>query len=82
MNIHLQLLTKQYTYLVVGEVRLRRVGLYVDAMSGDLGQTNARVVDQVNLSANTSVKLGLLTVAPSYTLTESTAWRVDGLVGV
>ncbi|MCD8515773.1 MAG: hypothetical protein LRY53_07460 [Burkholderiaceae bacterium] len=68
--------------MVVGEARLGRVGLYIDAMYGDLGQTNSRVVDQVNLSAKTSVKLGLLTVAPSYTLTESAAWRVDGLVGV
>lgn len=68
--------------MVIGEARLNRVGLYVDAMYGDLGQTNSRVVDDVNLSANTSVKLGLLTVAPSYTLNESAAWRVDGLVGV
>lgn len=68
--------------MVIGEARLNRFGLYVDAMYGDLGKTNSRVVDQVNLTADTSVKIGLLTVAPSYTLAQTDAWRLDGLVGV
>lgn len=70
------------TGMMIGEARFNRLGLYVDATYGDLGKINSRVIDNVGLSSETSVKLGLLTVAPNYTLTQSDAWRVDGLIGV
>lgn len=65
----------------VVEARYGRVGLYVDGMYGDLGKSASRTVDQVNLSANTSVKVGMLTVAPSYTILRSEQVLLDGLVG-
>jgi hypothetical protein len=67
--------------MVVAEARRDRFGLYLDAMYGDLGSSNSRVVGEVDLNANTKIKMGLLTVAPSYTLTQSNAYRLDGLIG-
>lgn len=63
------------------EARHGRLGLYVDAMYGDLGKSASRTMDQVSLAANTSIKVGLLTVAPSYTLVRSEAVVLDGLIG-
>lgn len=63
------------------EARYGRLGLYVDAMYGDLGKSASRTVDQVSLAADTWIKVGLLTVAPSYTLVRSDAVVLDGLIG-
>ena len=68
--------------MVTGEARLNRVGLFVDAMYGDLGKVNSRTEHRVNRALDTHVKVGLLTVAPFYTLVQTDAWRLNGLVGV
>jgi hypothetical protein len=67
--------------MLVAEARYGRVGLYLDGMYGDLGSTNSRVVGSEDLSASTSIKMTMLTLAPSYTLYQSPSLNLDGLVG-
>ena len=67
--------------MLVFEARRGRVGLYLDGMYGDLGKTASRVVDNTDLQANTSIKMSMLTLAPTYTFVDSPALRLDGLVG-
>ena len=67
--------------MLVFEARRGRVGLYLDGMYGDLGKTASRVVDSADLQANTSIKMSMLTLAPTYTFIDSPALRLDGLVG-
>lgn len=67
--------------MVVAEARKHRYGLYLDALYGDLGTTTSKVVDRNDLSASTTLKLSMITLAPSYTLYHSSYLTVDGLVG-
>jgi len=67
--------------MLVFEARRGRVGLYLDGMYGDLGKTTSRVVGQADLQTNTSLKMTMLTLAPTYTFLDSPTFRLDGLVG-
>lgn len=67
--------------MLVFEARRGRVGLYLDGMYGDLGKTASRVVGSADLQANTSIKMSMLTLAPTYTFHDTPALRLDGLVG-
>lgn len=68
--------------MVVAEAHHQRFGLYLDAMYGDLGKTASKVVGRADLNANATVKLSMVTLAPSYTLHHSSTLYLDGLVGV
>ena len=67
--------------MVVAEGRSRRFGFYVDAMYGDLGKTSSKVVGRLDLNANTTAQLSMITLAPSYNLYDAKSLYVDGLVG-
>jgi len=67
--------------MLVFEARRGRVGLYLDGMYGDLGKTSSRVVGRADLQANTSLKMTMLTLAPTYNFLDTPALRLDGLVG-
>jgi hypothetical protein len=67
--------------MVVAEARRDRFSLYLDAMYGDLGKTGSRALGPVDFNASTRIKMGLLTLAPSYQLMRSDSFAVDGLVG-
>ena len=67
--------------MVVAKAQRGRLGLYLDALYGDLGNTASKTVGPLSLSANTSLKLSMVTLAPSYRLYDSSAVFLDGLVG-
>jgi hypothetical protein len=67
--------------MLVAEARYGRYGLYLDGVYGDLGATQSRVVGRADLSASTNLRMTMLTLAPSYTLYQSPALNLDGLVG-
>lgn len=67
--------------MLVAEAQRGRYGVYLDGMYGDLGRTSSRVVGRADLSANTSLQMTMLTLAPTYTLHNSPSLRLDGLVG-
>ena len=67
--------------MVVAEARHQRFGLYLDAMYGDLGKTSSKVIGRADLHANTSAKLSMVTLAPSFTLHQSSSLYLDGLIG-
>jgi hypothetical protein len=67
--------------MLVVEARRGRVGLYLDGMYGDLGQSASKVVGRADLQANTNLKMTMLTLAPTYTFQESPSFRLDGLIG-
>lgn len=68
--------------MVIGQAHKGRFGLYLDAMYGDLGKTTSKVVGRADLNSNTSIQMSMVTFAPSYTLYNSPALYLDGLVGV
>lgn len=68
--------------MVVAEAHHQRFGLYLDAMYGDLGKTTSKVVGRADLNANATVKLSMVTLAPSYTIHHSPSLYLDGLVGL
>jgi hypothetical protein len=67
--------------MLTGQANYGRLGLYVDAMYGDLGNTTSRVVQQTALDASTRLKMTLLSLAPTYTLLDSPTLYLDGLLG-
>lgn len=67
--------------MVVAEARYNKYGLYLDAMYGDLGKTSSKVVGRTDLTANTTAKLSMITLAPTFNLMNSKSAYVDGLVG-
>jgi len=68
--------------MVVAQVSRGRLGLYVDAMYGELGESSSTVVRQTGLTANTSTTIAMLTLAPTYRIYDSSALSLDGLAGV
>lgn len=67
--------------MFVAEARNGRVGLYLDGVYGDLGQTASKAVGRADLQASTNLRMTMLTLAPSYTLQDSPSFRLDGLIG-
>lgn len=67
--------------MLVFEAKRGRVGLFLDGMYGDLGKTSSRVVGRADLQANTSLKMTMLTLAPTYNFLNTPAFTLDGLVG-
>ena len=67
--------------MVVAEAHHKRFGLYLDALYGDLGKSTSKVVGRAELTANTTMKVSMVTLAPSYTLHHSSSLYLDGLVG-
>lgn len=67
--------------MLVAEARRGRVGLYLDGMYGDLGQNSSKVVGRADLQANTTLRMTMLTLAPTYTFQSSPSFRLDGLIG-
>lgn len=67
--------------MVVAEAHYNKYGLYLDVMYGDLGKTSSKVVGRTDLNANTTAKLSLITLAPSFNLVNSKSAYVDGLIG-
>lgn len=67
--------------MVVAEARRGRVGLYLDAMYGDMGKTASKAVNRADLTASTDMRMTLATLAPTYTLYSSPSFFMDGLVG-
>lgn len=67
--------------MVVAQAHRGRLGFYLDAFYGDLGATNSRSVQPIELNADTRVDMTILTVAPSYTLYSSPTLFLDGVVG-
>ena len=67
--------------MLVAEARRGRVGLYLDGMYGDLGSSSSRVVGSTDLTANTSITMTMLTLAPTYNFVASPSLQLDGLVG-
>ena len=72
----------RFTGMVVAQASYGRLGLYLDAMYGELGQTNSAVVNQASLSAKTSTTITMVTLAPVYRMYDSPSLYVDGLAGV
>lgn len=67
--------------MIVAEARSQKFGLYLDVMYGDLGKSASEVVGRVDLNANTTSKLSMITLAPSFNLYSSKSSYVDGLIG-
>lgn len=67
--------------MVVAEARYNKYGLYLDAMYGDLGKSNSKVVGRTDLNAKTTAKLSMVTLAPSFNLNNSKSLYLDGLIG-
>lgn len=68
--------------MVVAQLSRGRLGLSVDAMYGELGDSSSTVVRQASLSSSTSTTLSIVTVAPTYRIYESAGFSLDGLAGV
>ena len=67
--------------MIVAEARSPKFGLYLDVMYGDLGKSASAVVGRADLNANTTSKLSMITLAPSFNLYSSKSSYVDGLIG-
>jgi len=67
--------------MVVAEARSRSLGFYLDAMYGDLGKSTSEVIGRTDLNAKATVKLSIITLAPSFPLYNSKSFYLDGLVG-
>lgn len=67
--------------MFVAEARNGRLGLYLDGVYGDLGQTTSKAVGRADLQASTNLRMTMLTLAPNYTLQDSPSFRLDGLIG-
>lgn len=67
--------------MLVAEARHGRVGLYLDGVYGDLGKSSSRVVGREDLTANTSLQMTMLTLAPTYNILNSPSLNLDALVG-
>jgi len=67
--------------MVVAEARSQKFGIYLDAMYGDLGKNSSEVIGRADLNANTTAKLSIFTLAPSFNLYTSKSSYVDGLIG-
>ena len=67
--------------MIVAEARKDRFGLYLDAMYGDMGKSVSAVIGRADLNANTTVKMSMVTLAPSFTLHNSKSFYLDGLIG-
>lgn len=67
--------------MIVAEARSPKFGLYLDAMYGDLGKNTSIVIGRADLNANTTSKLSMITLAPSFNLYSSKSSYVDGLIG-
>jgi hypothetical protein len=67
--------------MLVAEARRGRFGLYLDGVYGDLGKSTSTVVGRADLTANTSITMTMLTLAPTYNMVSTPALQLDGLVG-
>lgn len=67
--------------MIVAEARSNKFGVYLDAMYGDLGKNSSAVIGRADLNANTTAKLSMFTLAPSFNLYSSKTSYVDGLIG-
>jgi len=67
--------------MIVAEARSNSFGVYLDAMYGDLGKNSSTVIGRADLNANTTSKLSIFTLAPSFNLYTSKSSYVDGLIG-
>ncbi|MDO9023761.1 hypothetical protein [Zwartia sp.] len=67
--------------MVVAEAHKNRFGLYLDAMYGDMGKSASEVIGRADLNASTTVKMSMVTLAPSFTLHNSKSLYLDGLIG-
>jgi len=67
--------------MIVAEARSQKYGVYLDAMYGDLGKNSSEVIGRADLNANTTSKLSIFTLAPSFNLYTSKSSYVDGLIG-
>jgi hypothetical protein len=67
--------------MIVAEARSNTFGVYLDAMYGDLGKNSSAVIGRADLNANTTAKLSMFTLAPSFNLYSSKTSYVDGLIG-
>lgn len=67
--------------MLVVEAKRARVGLFLDGMYGDLGKTASRVVGRADLQASTTLKMTMLTAAPTYNFINTPAGSMDGLIG-
>jgi hypothetical protein len=67
--------------MIVAEARSNKFGVYLDAMYGDLGKNTSTVIGRADLNANTTSKLSMVTLAPSFNLYASKSSYVDGLIG-
>ncbi len=67
--------------MLVAEARYGRFGLYLDGVYGDLGTSASKVVGRTDLTANTSITMTMLTLAPTYNMVSTPALQLDGLVG-
>lgn len=68
--------------MLVAQATRGPLGIYLDAMYGDLGTTTSSVVRQTDLDAGSRVKMTMVTFAPAYRLYDSSALKIDGLAGV
>ena len=67
--------------MVEAEAHKGKFGVYVDAMYADLSSNKTVVVGRDNVSANTSLDVTMVTLAPTYTLQNSSSLYLDGLLG-
>lgn len=70
-----------FAAMVEAEAHKGKFGVYVDAMYADLSSNKTVVVGRDNVSANTSLDITMVTLAPTYTLQNSSSLYLDGLLG-
>lgn len=67
--------------MVEAEAHKGKFGVYVDALYADLSSNKTVVVSRDNVSANTSLDITMVTLAPTYTLQNTPSLYLDGLLG-
>ena len=69
-----------FAAMVEAEAHKGKFGVYVDAMYADLSSNKTVVVGRDNVSADTSLDITMVTLAPTYTLQNSSTLYLDGLL--
>lgn len=67
--------------MVEAQAHKGNVGVYVDAMYADLSSNKTVVVGRDNVSANSSLGVTMVTLAPTYTLQNTPSLYLDGVLG-
>ncbi len=70
-----------FAAMVEAEAHKGNFGVYVDAVYADLSSNKTVVVGREGVSANTSLDVTMVTLAPTYTLQNTPALYLDGLLG-